>query len=181
MKRNNFLNKKAQGLKSKIPSTALFTRKAQEEMIGFALIIIFVAVIFLVFISLSLNKNPENNVENYEAESFLQGVLDYTTDCEDYLGPIEIRDLIFDCNQEKICLNGENSCDVLEETIENILKESWTISKESPYKGYNFYIVVQNKELLRFSEGNKTNNAQTPSQDFSKKGDFDNIIFEIYS
>ena len=41
----------------------------QEEMIGFVLIIILVAIIILVFLSFSLKKPVKDNVESYEVES----------------------------------------------------------------------------------------------------------------
>ena len=45
-------------------------KKAQEEMIGFALIIIIVMVVMMVFLSLG-KGNVKEDIENYEAENFL--------------------------------------------------------------------------------------------------------------
>lgn len=157
------------------------SKRGQEEIIGFALIIVFVAIIFLVFISLSLNKKSQTTVESYEAESFLQAVLDYTTSCEDYKGRIEIRDLVFDCNEEFVCLNGENSCDVLNETIGNILEKSWNIEEESLYKGYEFEIKTNEKSLICIQKGNQTKNSKGAVQDYSKNSRNAEISFNIYS
>ena len=54
----------------------------QDEMVGFGLIIILVAIIFIVFISIYIRK-PTEKVNDYEANSFIQSVLQYTTNCEE--------------------------------------------------------------------------------------------------
>ncbi|MBI2057207.1 hypothetical protein HYT91_03060 [Candidatus Pacearchaeota archaeon] len=54
----------------------------QEEMVGFALIIILVSVILLVFLAFSLNKPKTEATESYEVNSFLQSSLQYTSSCQ---------------------------------------------------------------------------------------------------
>ncbi len=46
-------------------------KKAQEELVGFALIIIIVAVILLFLIVFSLRSNEKEAVESYEVNSFI--------------------------------------------------------------------------------------------------------------
>jgi len=58
-----------------------YNKKAQEEMVGFALIIIVVAVILLVFLSIGLRKDGREDVESYEVASFIQSLLQYHTSC----------------------------------------------------------------------------------------------------
>ena len=60
-------------------------KKAQEEMVGFALIIILVAVILLIFLGFSLRDQEKETIESYEVESFIQSFLQYTSDCRDNL------------------------------------------------------------------------------------------------
>ena len=56
--------------------------KGQEEMVGFALIVIIVAIILLVIIGLSLGtRGNREAVQSYEAESFLSAALQYTSNC----------------------------------------------------------------------------------------------------
>ena len=69
----------------------------QEEMVGFALIMIIVAIILLIFLSFSLGKSEKETVESYEVESFIQSMSQYTTDCRDNLEYVSIQKLIFDC------------------------------------------------------------------------------------
>ena len=109
-------NRKAQEQKCKI--LAAKPKKAQEEMVGFGLIIVIVAVILLVFLWFFLVKPGQQNLENYEAESFIQAALQYTTDCESRYGYFEVQELIFECYEEKTCLSGEDACMVLNSTLE---------------------------------------------------------------
>jgi len=61
----------------------LTSKKGQEEMIGFALIIIIVAVILLVFLAVSLKNSNKETLGVNEVDSFIQSFLSYTTDCKE--------------------------------------------------------------------------------------------------
>src|SRR3989338_8353081 len=97
-------------------------KHAQEEMVGFALIIIVVAVILLVFIGFSIRKPQKENVESYEVANFIQSFLDYTTKCKDSanLEYLSIQKLIFYCNNKETCLDGKDACEVLDSTLRGI-------------------------------------------------------------
>lgn len=91
-------------------------KKAQEEMVGFAIILIIVAVIILIVLGFMINSPSESEeVESYEVNSFLDSMLEYTTDCKDRYGiPIDLGSLIKKCKDNKRCPNELDSCDVLE-------------------------------------------------------------------
>lgn len=152
----------------------IITRKeGQEEMVGFGLIIILVAVIFLVFLGVYLNK-PSYIVEDYEAGSFIQSILQYTTVCEDKNGNLSIQDLITKCKNEEVCNpRGMDSCIILNNTIKELIKESWKASPNGIVKGYSFSINVSdnrgesNQMLLNVDGGVVTNNYRGSEQDFS--------------
>src|SRR3989338_10745103 len=97
----------------------------QEEMVGFALILILVAIIILVFIGFSIRSPEKESVESYEVESFLQSMLQYTTSCENNIEKLPVQKLVFSCNAKEKCLDGRDSCEVLQTELESILKESW--------------------------------------------------------
>jgi len=134
-------NKKAQ--KRSFPKR----KDAQEEMVGFALIMVLVAVIFLIFLGFSLRNPSSEGVESYEVASFLQGVVQYTTDCEILgRGYRPIQNLIFNCqgiDGGDICEDGRKSCDVLEETLENLVESSWNAGEEFPVKRYELKIYIE--------------------------------------
>ncbi len=157
-------------------------KKAQEEMIGFALIIIIVAVIMLVFLSLSLRSPEKQAVESYEVDSFIQAFLQYDTDCEETYETnyLSVQELIFNCNEEEKCLDERDICEVLESTLRGITDECWKIGVDYPVQGYQMNITVNKEELISFQEGNVTRNYKGSGYDFTQRGNRIDILFTVY-
>ena len=156
-------------------------KRGQEEMVGFALIIIIVSVILLVFLGFSLRNSEKDTVESYEVESFIQSFLQYTTDCRDRRNDVlTIEELISECNDLEKCSDDRNTCKVLDSALNEIAKESWKIGFDRPIKGYELNISSQSKQILSINEGNKTLNSKGAVQEFVKKGDTILIIFRAY-
>ena len=155
-------------------------KKAQEEMVGFALIIIIVAVILLVFIGFSLRGTTRDTVESYEVESFIQSFLQYTTDCRDKTNDIlTIRELILECNDLEKCSDERDTCVVLNSVLGGIVNESWKVGEDRPVKGYELNITSQYQNILLLEEGNITTNSKGASQGFVKGGEKIFITFEV--
>lgn len=131
-------------------------KKSQEEMVGFGLIVVIVAVIILVFLFFVL-KGKENFQESYEINSFVQSMLRYTTDCEDNQGYLRIERLISRCVENERCTDGRNSCEVLNKTLDLIMKQAWKV-KDRPEKGYSILINSEKGLVTNLEEGNLTNN-----------------------
>lgn len=158
-------------------------KRAQEQIVGFALIIIIVAVILLVFLGFSLRNSQKENVESYEVKSFVQAFLQYTTDCRDSndLEWLSIKKLIFDCNRGEECLDSRDTCEVLNSTLTKIIEESWKIEGDRPVKGYELDITLNEVDvILSLEKGNITNNYKSSMQDFSKSGNSFEIFFTAY-
>ena len=137
----------------------------QEEMVGFALIIILVAVILLVFLTISLKKT--NNIEeSYEIEGFMQAMLTYTTDCaiNSNINYIPIDRLIQECSEKNYCKDGTFSCDVLNETLKQMLLISWPIGNNSQFKAYELIIIKGYDLMMNVSEGTLTSTSKGASQ-----------------
>ena len=154
----------------------LRSKKAQEEMVGFALIIIIVAVILLAFIGFSLVKSSQN-IQSYEVGNFIQSMIQYTTQCQDNFGYVSVEELISMCSQETNCVNNENSCSVLNSTLQGILSQAWPVGSGSPIAGYNLNIVSNVGNLLSVVKGNLTKNSEGSNQNFP---DGENITFMVY-
>ena len=150
--------KKAQEQKSKILVAS--PKRAQEEMVGFALIIILVAVILLVFLGFSLRNQDRDAVESYEVESFIQSFLHYTSDCRDNLEFLSVQKLISGCSNDVRCLDERSTCEVLEPILEGIVEESWKIGADRPVKGYELKINSFENEILKINKGNITSNSK---------------------
>ena len=155
-------------------------KKAQEEMVGFALIIILVGIILLVFLSFSLRKSTIDEVESYEVESFLQSALQSTTICRNPFGYLDIQDVIFECGSEETCLDGENSCDVLEADFSEMLQKSWNVEEGSSIKGYSFIALVEEEGVYNVTAGNVTSSSKGASQEFSYSGDLVEVFLTVY-
>ncbi|MCA9487981.1 MAG: hypothetical protein KC516_03400 [Nanoarchaeota archaeon] len=153
-------------------------KKAQEEMVGFVLIVIIVAVLIFVFLSVSIKKS-NNSLESYEIESFLQSLSHYTTDCAVGYYPSfrEISELVKDCMDQDSCLDDRSACEVLNESLDSLISGSWPVGDKWPNKGYKFNLTSEDgEEILSFSEGNFTSNSRGAVESFEN---FD-IVFDVY-
>ena len=135
----------------------LGSKRAQEEMIGFVLIIVLVAIIALVFLAIGLRKQPASAVESRSIEDFLYACKQYSTTCQPNAAEFYNFDgLVKACYDNEYCLDGNNSCDVLNETAFGLIESSWKTGKEAMYKGYVFRISKDNRTILYLSKGNET-------------------------
>ncbi len=155
-------------------------KRSQEEMVGFVLIMIIVAIILVIFLSFSLNKSGKETVESYEVNSFIQSLLQYTTDCRNDLEYLSVQKMIFDCYDNGKCLDERDSCGVLNSTLKDIVNKSWKVGTDRPIKGYEITILTEGTELLAIKEGNITKNYEGSLQDFSRKGEEYEISLKIY-
>ena len=155
-------------------------RKAQEEIVGFSLIIIIVAVILLFFLFFALRNNDTESVQSYEVESFIQASLQYTTQCEDNFGQVSLQELIFECNNERLCADGQEACTVLDAELNGILEESWPVGANRPVKGYDLMIFANNRQILNITEGNITGESKGSVQSFVRNFDSINMSLVVY-
>lgn len=132
-------------------------RKAQEEMVGFVLIIVLVAVIALVFLAISVRK-PVEIQESADIENFLQASLLFTTSCQ--ASPeitYDLKDLIKACYKNERCLDGEEACNALNKTSFGLVEAGFDISEEAKYKGYIFKIYDEGNNIIVYlTKGNQT-------------------------
>ncbi len=156
------------------------TKKAQEELVGFALIIVIVAVILLVFFSFWIKNPKEIRHESSEVESFVYTILSYTTECQDNIENKNLKEVIIKCTNKENCKNGEDSCSILTTLLNEILENSWKITNGTT-KGYNLDILIGNETLNEIKQGNKTSNSRGTTQIFRSGGEEITILFDVYS
>jgi hypothetical protein len=157
----------------------MINKKAQSEMVGFAIIVILVTVVILVFFSISLNKKEDLNLNNQEPANFLNSLVDYTTTCETSYGNfISMKKLVDYCNEGKRCNEEIDSCALLNETVQEILSSSFRVGENWPTKGYSLKILIEGRRLYIFEDGNKTSTRQGSTQKYDGGVDFN---FEVYS
>ncbi|HLC86890.1 MAG TPA: hypothetical protein VJH65_01275 [Candidatus Nanoarchaeia archaeon] len=156
------------------------SKRSQEEMVGFAVIIVLVAVILLIFLRFGLVQDEDEAIASFEVEGFLDSMLQYTTDCiGDRSEALTIRNLISGCDDEEKCEDGRDKCDIMEKLSEDILEAGWDVGEDKPYKGYRFEIASKEKVLLTLQEGNITSSYKGSSAYVPKGGI--NVYLDVYS
>lgn len=158
----------------------MINKKGQEEMVGFVIIVVIISVVLLVSLGFMLKSNKSAAVENYEVENFIQASLQHTSSCETYVEYLSIQDLIVSCQKKEACMDGTNSCDILNESLINIIKNAWNIEEGSAVKGYKLKIIVEEEEILLLKEGNETRDYKGAFQDFAKGSNDYEISLNIY-
>ncbi len=157
------------------------SKRAQDEMVGFALIMIMVVVILVVFLGFSLRNSKKETVESYEVESFLQSFLQYTTDCSNDLEYLSVQKLISDCYDKEVCLDGRDTCKALDSTLDGIVKAGWKVGEDRPIRGYDLTILVNSEKMLTLKEGDVTNDYKGAIEPFARSGGEDyEISFQVY-
>jgi hypothetical protein len=159
----------------------MMNKKSQEEMVGFAVIIILVAVVLLVLLGFLLRSPQKEAVESYEVQSFIDSSLQYTSDCEDNLGFLAVEKLIISCEEERTCIDERNSCEVLNSTLKNIIEKAWNYGNQSAIKGYKLKIIANEQESLALSGGNETGSYKGSSETFAGRGKEYEVSLNIYS
>lgn len=132
-------------------------KKGQEEMIGFVLIVVLVTVILVILLMIMLNKSINTGeVYSYQVESFVSAILSYSSECSTTKqNHLPVQRLIGECLKKSRCLDGKDSCAVLNETISNLIEASWK-TENRPVLGYKFEIGEEGAEPMEFSHGNIT-------------------------
>ena len=154
-------NKKSEKINRKTLNK--FNKKAQHEIIGFVIIVVIVMVAGLFFLSFSLRRNKTSIQSSAEISNLIEASMYYTTECAiDYLPKYDnFQDLIKSCYNQEICLDGRNSCAVLNKTLERILDQSLNIGPNSKNKAYKTSLIykypeeqnIPNEEILYFEKG----------------------------
>lgn len=153
-------------------------KRAQHEIVGFILIVVIVVVIGLFLLVFYLRQEPVEQ-KSLDIQNFLQASMDYTTDCAISFEPQyeTLQDLIKSSYRNQKCLNDKMAIDVLNETLTQILEQSWQASPERPVNSYSLIIYYDEPsesesageglkdEILSIQKGNCTG-AKTGAQEF---------------
>lgn len=121
-------------------------KKAQEEMVGFVLIVVLVAVIAVVFLVIYLQKPATTmSQKSNELDSFIKALSQYTTDCQIPDGDYKnIGELVVKCDKREVCGDGRQACDVLENTLKDIMNASFTAENGSYIQYYSLELYKGN-------------------------------------
>ena len=168
-------NNKTQGSKD------MNSKRAQEEIVGFTMIILIVAVVLIIFLSLSVKNPQKDTIESYEVESYLQALLQKTSDCMSSSNRYySLEELMFKCDSAEACNDGREACDVFVKELGRVSNQSWNLGKGSPIRGYSLNATVDGEELKSISYGNKTRSSKGSSQEKMRNNKIFILEFEAY-
>jgi len=133
-------------------------KSAQQEMVGFILIVVLVVVALMVFLVISVRQTGDEK-QSVEVENMLNVLMDYTTDCAIVFEPDydTIEDLVKSCYNNNRCTNlDKTSCDYLGETLQDLMED--LMKTESVVNAYQIDVLYRDEELeeelLKIEKGN---------------------------
>lgn len=136
-------------------------KKGQEEIVGFVVIVVLVAVALVILLGFSLRNDKTTEVQSMEVNQFLESASEYTTECALRYVPAyaSIGDLYDACLESTNCVNGKTACSTLNESLNSLLNAAW--ASKGGVKGYNleakYHLNVTDdlgETITRISYGN---------------------------
>lgn len=129
-----------------------YKKRAQEEIVGFIMIVVIVAIVGVILLGISIRQGDGVvEKESKEIYQFLESMMQYTTDCAVSYEPAysSVDELIEECNSNSAveCVSGEKACDVMNREIVAILADSWLIGEDRPIEGYEFSAVYESGDI----------------------------------
>lgn len=140
-------------------------KKAQQEIIGFVLIVVIVMVIGVIFLSLSIGRGGPTEQTSIQVTNLLESSMHYTSDCViSFIPQYESgEDLVKSCWEDEKCLDERLTCEVLNSTLKQIINKGLEVCedknkcKNKAYKLNIYYspldLELPNEEILNFQEG----------------------------
>lgn len=153
----------------------------QEEMAGFVIIVILVTIIAVVLLGFALRK-PIQTKTSQEVSAFIYASFPITTSCK----PTEetsytLKELIIACADNKVCLSGEASCEVLNKRYTRLIKDGFRIRNDSVYTGYHLVISDKRTNLAELTEGIAKSTKIGAKESFPYRDNNFDVSLELYS
>lgn len=136
-------------------------KKAQEEIVGFVLIIVLVCVIFMILLGIMIhNSKRDTTYKSTEYSQYIASLMEVNSDCIVYSPAYaKISDLIGYCIDSMKCSSEITACQSLNLTINNILNSSLRYGPKNVIKGYDFKITYNDnssridEQILNITKG----------------------------
>lgn len=146
-------------------------KKAQEEIVGFVLIVVIIAIVAVIVLGIVIRQTPSTNQESKDIYQFLESIMEYTTTCSVSYEPdyLILSELIFECHEGlSRCLSNEDPCDSLNKTLSSLLDSSFLVIEGSALKGHEFNSLYKTnsteKEVIILKKGTCKETAQKGSE-----------------
>src|SRR3989338_7392604 len=141
-------------------------KKAQEEMVGFVIIMVVVLVILVIILGLYIRQSSSaQKIDNTEISQFLSSALEYTTNCEVAGSFLQLNELTQRCYEGKSC-GSESACDITRETFQSLIESSWKFSLGT--LSYKFTILNPSGDEIVILRSYQTETSSSQSIEASK-------------
>ncbi|MFA5061142.1 MAG: hypothetical protein WC494_02415 [Candidatus Pacearchaeota archaeon] len=145
-------------------------KKAQQEMVGFVLIVVVVVVGLMIYLVISL-KSEGGERTSVQADNILDSIMKMTTECAPVFEPDydDYEELFGSCYANEVCsnLNNKKACDYLNESLSDVLEG--IIKSEAEINYYKFELFVKDGAgLLEIKQGNCTGSITGAQRQTSK-------------
>jgi hypothetical protein len=138
--------------------------KAQQEMVGFVLIVVLVMVGMMVLLIVML-KSPKIN-SSLEVDNMLHVIMKTTTNCVISSGSRyeTIEDLFISCHENRRCNNlNQQTCDYLNSTLSQVLLD--IMKTEGEVEAYQFEFSPKDEShIIKIRDGNCTSKITSVAQ-----------------
>src|SRR3989344_4010627 len=145
----------------------ILNKRAQEEIVGFVLIVIIVVIAGVILLGIFLRQPESNSQESKDIYHFLESAMEITTSCATSYEPAysKLSELFKYCFEGlSTCTSGDIPCDVLNRTLTQTIDSSFFVNEQAEIKGYQFQSSYSTnstqKEILSISRGNCANSIQ---------------------
>jgi hypothetical protein len=155
-------------------------KKAQQEIIGFVIIVVIIAVVGVIFLGLNIRNSIKKGTIDAEISNFLSSSIKITTPCIKGNEPNyrNLGEVAEDCFDNAKCLDNKESCEVLNSSYSEMLAGNWKVG--GPIKAYRMKVYYEQEEnrkpLTEIESGNWTCSSTRTGEESIMKGDGD-IIF----
>ena len=164
--------------------------KGQEEIVGFVAVVVLVSVIALIFVTLSFRGSGVVAQDDESMREALESALQYTSSCSipGVLGQARLGELFAPCMEQKNCEDGRVSCEVLNNTLRDLLHIGLSVGPDRPFKGYSFSASgLDNSSIkgsvgsniIKLEEGNCTSYSKKGTNDFRPSRETEIIRLEL--
>lgn len=158
-------------------------KKGQEEIVGFVLIIVLVAIALVIFLSISFRSSGNERLESTDVYQFVSSAMEISTDCalatsEDYA---QVKDLLRACQLGRNCYDGKESCEVLKIKLADIIDRGWQVQDQGNIASYYWlseYVIGETREkMFEVKKGNCTGSSYGSSYSIpAQAGRIDNSL-----
>ncbi len=149
----------------------MISKKGQEEIVGFVMIVVVVAVLGLIFLVISLRNGEEIERESRDVRLFLESAGELTLECSGNGGE-NTRKMLIECYNKEQCESGKKACEVLKRSLEESIEAGFQYGHENAVKGYEFNASYSRnssksgEEVLFISKGNCSSGIKSGAEEF---------------